>query len=297
MIESTKGFIAEGYARRLVPDVQLGGAHRVFFIVAGALCGLPAYILAAQVVNGMGLRRGVYAFIAGGLLSGFLGALSAYCGARTRMNLAMLADEAFGFVGGRIVKMVIALSLVGWVGVILSVLGATAGAAIHSIYGVTFDTAWIAIAAAVVVTVIALRGVKGLERVGMVIAPLLLALIAWTFYKGCPPVAQTSIPATLGFGAAVSAVVGEYVVGIVIQPDYGRFVRRPVGAGVAAGLALGVAFPCILTLAAIPTFRCGAADLIGVMVMVGIGLPALALLMLGAWNRCLRLPVFRKSSA
>jgi cytosine permease len=77
--------------------------------------------------------------------------------------------------------------------------------------------------------------------------------------------------------------VGEYVVGIVIQPDYGRFVRRPVGAGIAAGLALGVAFPCILTLAAIPTFRCGAADLIGVMVMVGIGLPALVLLMLGAW--------------
>ena len=283
MSESTKGFIAEGYARRLVPDVQLGGAHRVFFIVAGALCGLPAYILAAQVVNGMGLRRGIYAFIAGGLLSGFLGALSAYCGARTRMNLAMLADEAFGLIGGRIVKMVIALSLIGWVGVILSVLGATAGAAIHSIYDVAVDTTWIAIAAAVVVTVIALRGVKGLEHVGMVIAPLLLALIAWTFYKGCPPVARTSIPATLGFGAAVSAVVGEYVVGIVIQPDYGRFVRRPVGAGVAAGVALGVAFPCILTLAAIPTFRCGAADLIGVMVMVGIGLPALALLMLGAW--------------
>jgi cytosine permease len=283
MSEPTTGFIAEGYARRLVPDVQLGGAHRVFFIVAGALCGLPAYILAAQVVNGMGLRRGVSAFIMGGMLSGFLGALSAYCGARTRMNLAMLADEAFGLIGGRIVKMVIALSLVGWVGVILSVLGATAGAAIHSIYGVTFNTAWIAVVAAVVVTVIALRGVKGLEHVGMVIAPLLLALIAWTFYKGCPSAAPASVPATLGFGAAVSAVVGEYVVGIVIQPDYGRFVRRPGGAGMAAGVALGVAFPCILTLAAIPTSRCGAADLIGVMVMVGIGLPALALLVLGAW--------------
>jgi cytosine permease len=195
----------------------------------------------------------------------------------------MLADEAFGLIGGRIVKVVIALSLVGWVGVILSVLGATAGAAIHSIYGVTFDSAWIAVTAALAVTVIALRGVKGLEHVGMVIAPLLLALIAWTFYKGCTPVEHTAVPASLGFGAAVSAVVGEYVVGIVIQPDYGRFVRRPVGAGVAAGLALGVAFPCILTLAAVPTFRCGAADLIGVMVMAGIGLPALVLLVLGAW--------------
>src|ERR1700748_1933859 len=121
-MSESSGFIAEGHARRLLPDVHLGGGHRVFFIVAGALCGLPAYILAAQVVNGMGLRRGIYAFIAGGLLSGFLGGLSAYCGARTRMNLAMLADEAFGLIGGRIVKMVIALSLVGWVGVILRVL-------------------------------------------------------------------------------------------------------------------------------------------------------------------------------
>lgn len=278
-----KGFIAEGYARRRVPDEQLGGAHRVFFIVAGSLCGLPGFVLAAQVVNGMGLRRAIAAFIAGGLLSGLLGALSAYSGARTRMNLALLADEAFGLMGGRIVKTVIALSLIGWVGVILSVLGATAGAAIHTIYGVTFDTAWIAVIAALVVTLITLRGVTGLEQVGMLIAPLLLALMAWTFYKGCGAAAATSVSGTLGFGAAVSAVVGEYVVGIVIQPDYGRFVRRPAGAAAAAGLALGVAFPCILVLAAIPTFNCGAHDLIAVMVSVGIGLPALALLLLGAW--------------
>jgi cytosine permease len=283
MSEST-GFIAEGYARGLVPEAQLGGAHRVFFIVAGSLCGLPGYVLAAQVVNGMGLRRALYAFMAGGLLSGFLGAWSAYSGARTRMNLAMLADEAFGLIGGRIVKMVIALSLVGWVGVILSVLGATAGAAIHSIYAVNFDSAWIGVIAAIAVTVIALRGVTGLEHVGMVIAPLLLALIAWTFYKGCgTAAAPAGVPGNMGFGAAVSAVGGEYVVGIVIQPDYGRFVRRPGGAGVAAGLALGVAFPCILALAAIPTFNCGAPDLIAVMVGVGIGLPALVLLVLGAW--------------
>jgi cytosine permease len=149
---------------------------------------------------------------------------------------------------------------------------------------VTFDSAWIGVIAAVAVTVIALRGVTGLEHVGMLIAPLLLALIAWTFYKGCgTPIAPLRVPGNLGFGAAVSAVVGEYVVGIVIQPDYGRFVRRPGGAGVAAGLALGVAFPCILALAAIPTFNCGAPDLIAVMVGVGIGLPALVLLVLGAW--------------
>jgi len=184
---SESGFIAEGYARELVPDAQLSGAHRVFFIVAGALCGLPGFVLAAQVVHGMGLARARYAFIVGGLISGVLGALSAYSGAKTRMNLAMLADEAFGTQGGRVVKSVIALSLIGWVGVILSVLGATAGAAIHSLYGINVDSVWIAIATAVAVAGITLHGVRGLEQVGMVIAPLLLVLLAYTFYRGCPP--------------------------------------------------------------------------------------------------------------
>jgi len=109
MSDSTT-FIAEGYARQVVPDAQLGGGHRVFFIVAGALCGLPGFVLSAQVVHGMGMARARYAFVAGGLISGTLGALSAYSGARTRMNLAMLADEAFGKLGGRVVKTMIALS-------------------------------------------------------------------------------------------------------------------------------------------------------------------------------------------
>jgi cytosine permease len=280
-------FIAEGYARQRVPDDQLGSGRRVFFIVAGALCGLPVYVLSSQVVNGLGYKKARYAFLLGGILAGTLGAVSAYIGAKTRMNLGMLADEAFGTTGGRIVKTVIALSLIGWVGVILSVLGATAGSAVNSLYGLNLNSQWIAVVAGLAVAVITLRGVQGLEYIGLLIAPLLCALLAWTFYKGCPGNLSPGLASpggTLGFGAAVSAVVGEYVVGIVIQPDYGRFVRRPLGAGMATGLALGVAFPAILILSAIPTFKCSASDLISVMVTVGIGLPALVLLVLGAWT-------------
>jgi len=201
----------------------------------------------------------------------------------------MLADEAFGAAGGRVVKTVIALSLIGWVGVILSVLGSTAGGVIHGVWGINIESQWIAIAAAVAVAAITLRGVSGLEYIGMVIGPLLCGLLAWTLHEGCPSAlaVHQAVPnpgEPLGFGAAVSAVVGEYVVGIVIQPDYGRFVRRPVHAGIASGLALGAAFPAILVLSAMPPFRCSAPDLIAVMVAMGIGLPALALVVLGAWT-------------
>jgi cytosine permease len=278
-------FVVEGYARQRIPDAQLGGAQRVFFIVVGALCGLPVYVLAAQIIHGIDAHRAHLAFLIGGVVSGSLGALSAFVGARTRMNVAMLADVAFGRLGGRLVKTVIALSLIGWVGVILSVLGATATPAIESLYGWRVAPEWIAIGAALAVTAISLRGVRGLEHVGMVIAPLLLVLLAYTLFHGCAAGGATHpfVVEPLSLGAAVSAVVGEYVVGIVIQPDYGRFVRLPVRAGIASGLALGVIFPGILTLSAIPSTRCGSSDLIHAMVMIGVGLPALALLILGAW--------------
>lgn len=123
-------FFAEGYAREVVPDCELGGGHRVFFIVAGSLCGLPVFVLAAQVSTALGLTSSRTAFILGGAISGALGALSAYAGATTRMNLAMLAERAFGRWGGELVKLVIALCLVGWFGVILSVLGSTASTAL-----------------------------------------------------------------------------------------------------------------------------------------------------------------------
>jgi len=76
----------------------------------------------------------------------------------------------------------------------------------------------------------------------MVIAPLLLALIAWTFYKGCAP-HRTLFPSTPTAWASeppYRRVVGEYVcrnrhpTGTTVG-----FVRRPVNAALAAGLALG----------------------------------------------------------
>jgi cytosine permease len=85
------------------------------------------------------------------------------------------------------------------------------------------------------------------------------------------------------FGAGVSAVVGSYIVGIIIQPDYGRFVRSPARAAFAAFAALGIAFPLILCLSAMPSVALGKSNLIAALIALGVGLPALALLLMAAW--------------
>jgi cytosine permease len=277
-------FIAEGYARETIPEAQLGGAYKLFFIVTGTLCGLPAYALSAQLANALGFEQARHAFLLGGLVSGALAALMAYVGAGTRMNVALLADYAFGTVGGRVVKSVLAFSLLMWATVILSVLGTTLGDAIQRLYGIHIAAPWIEAVAAIAIGTVTLRGVRGLESVGMIIAPVLAMLLAFTLYHGCGPNPGGLPPpaATIGLGAAISEVVGGNVVGILIQPDYARFVRRPLRAGIASALSLGVAYPAVLIFTALPAARCGAPNLIAVMVTAGIGVPALALLALGA---------------
>jgi len=61
--------------------------------------------------------------------------------------------------------------------------------------------------------------------VGKLIAPTLAILLVWTLYHGCRgasgELSQSIVP-TMGIGGAISAVVGGFIVGILIQPDYAR---------------------------------------------------------------------------
>ena len=220
------------------------------------------------------------------IISGVLGGLSAYAGARTRMSLPLLAQRTFGHWGAQVVKLAIALSLIGWFGVIVSVLGATAGTTMQRIFGIAVPSAAISIPLSALITYVVLKGVTGLERLGQVIVPLTAVLLAIAVFMTAGKLDTAALghgSGALGFGAAVSAVVGSYIVGITIQPDYGRFVRRPLGAGMACFLALGVAYPLVLFMSAIPSTALGQPDLVAALVALGIGLPALGLLLMGAW--------------
>lgn len=280
-----EGFIARGFARERIPAEKLGGATKVFFIVAGTLCGLPAYVLSARITHAIGFGDARRAFWTAGVICCVLAAIISYVGAKTRMNLAMMSDHAFGTIGGRIVKTALAVCLIGWAAVILSVLGVTLAAAMRQSLHVTVPEVLIEVIAAIAMALVTLRGVGGLESVGMLIAPTLVALLIWTIFRGCPSGAVAPIVGKTwshGIEGAVSAVVGGDIVGILIQPDYARFVRRPSRAALASGLALGVAYPLVLIFTALPVARCGGSNLITVMAAVGIVGPALILLALGA---------------
>jgi len=278
---------AEGFAHSPVPLEATGSASKIFFIVVGTLCGLPAFVLASNIATSFGIRAGARVFFVGGALSAALGALSAYTGARTRMSLALLAEATFGKRGANIVQLAIAVSAIGWFAVIISVLGAVTSDSIFAVYEVRVPTPAIALPLCVLVALIASRGVNSLQKLGALLVPLtfvlLIASVVLTLHSSgaAEPVRPAGPP--LAFSSAISAVVGSYIVGIIIQPDYARFVRQPGRAVIAEIAALGAAYPTILLLAALPAIALGKPDLITALIALGLGIPALVLLLLGAW--------------
>ena len=97
---------------------------------------------------------------------------------------------------------------------------------------------------------------------------------------------ESVIPASGAFTlkTAISAVVGTYIAGVIIQPDYSRFAASVRSSSWAVFLALGVAYPLILFLAAVPSLSTGNSDLLQVMSILGLAVPAFLLLTLGAWS-------------
>ncbi len=275
-----------GYVRTRVPDSARGTGWRTFFIVAGSLSGLPVFILGAQVSGALGFHDAIGAVALSAAIMALLGAAGAYVGSRTRMGLAMLSDITFGTLGARFVKLLISVALLGWFGVIVSVLGATASSAVAGMTGLVLPPPVISIPLGLLVAFVAMRGANGLEHIGMVLVPLTiltLLLSVWLSASRLTGIFTRPPGGTLDFGGCVSAIVGSYIVGIVIQPDYGRFVRRPWMAALGSGAALGGIFPVVLLMSSVSSLAFGKPNLLEAMTALGFGLPALVVLLLGAW--------------
>lgn len=125
----------DDFSREQVPgDKTYSGIH-IGMIIVGGVIGIPGFLQAARVGGSLGLERAALAFLAGGFILGSLGALTSYAGTRTRYSTYMLTGFAFGRTGGKIVNFIIALTLIGWYGVIINVFAAAADLVVQSRYG------------------------------------------------------------------------------------------------------------------------------------------------------------------
>lgn len=274
------------YSQQRVPDSQTVSSGHIALVIIGGTIAIPAFLMAAQVGSSLGFVGAMMAFICGAFILGSMNACTSWVGSVTRLSASKLTENAFGIQGSKFINGMIAVTLAGWYGVICKMFG-EAATTVLTILGVNLPVEVYWLVGSVLMLWVSLKGFKGIDKLALWLVPVMIVFILYAAY-----VALSSHDAHLlwqvkkeiSFTTAVSAVVGAYIVGVVIQPDYSRFAKKPKSASIAAGMALLVVFPIVLILTSIPAIISQQSDLIQVMVSVGIGGPAFFLLLLSSWS-------------
>lgn len=276
------------FAREPVPGHIGISGWRIGLIKIGVLIALPAFIMGAELGFKLGFERALIAFFAGAAILFALSAGTATVGARTRLSTSMLIQFVFGRIGAKAVSVVIAATLTGWFGVTAELFGESLEAVSDDVIGFNPGAAVYIIMGGILMVLTTIFGIKGLQRVADLVVPLLLigmVIVAYMAYAQAAPGAFSTLPTDpVSIGVGISAVVGSMAAGVTIFPDVSRFAHTPGHGRLGAFLTLGVGIPLVLGLVAVPSVATGEGNLINIMLMLGLGVPALLLLVFAAWT-------------
>lgn len=275
------------YARSAVPADQTVSGWRIALIKVGIIIALPGFITGAQIGFALGLGRGAIAILIGGLMLMILAMLTGTVAAKCRLTTSLITQFAFGTVGGRIVNAVLSLTLLGWFGVTAQIFGESVDHIVRTLFDIHLIPQIYVVIGGLLMVITTMYGFSALQRLSDITVPLLLIVLGVTAYLGAKALSFESLFETpenaIGLGFGISTIAGALATSVTIFPDLCRFARTPAQSRLAAGITFGFGLPAVLLLAAIPSVATHERDLVVIMTSLGLGVPALVLLVFKAW--------------
>jgi len=277
---------ANDFAREAVPEQKSSSGLHLALILIGGTIGFSIFIVASQIGGALGYSDGAMAFGIGGMVLGLMGAATSYVGARSRLSTYLLTEFSFGRDGAKFVNVAIALSLIGWYSVISNEIGLALQQFIESSFGLVVPIYVTVIATSLLMIYVTARGFTGIDRLALILVPAMLAFILYAAFQSysLERVGEIELSGAFSFQTAVSAVIGSYIAGVIIQPDYSRFAASTRGAIWSVFIALAVVFPVVMMLSAMPAMATGNSNLMVVMGVLGLAIPAFILLFIAGWS-------------
>ena len=277
---------ADDFARGAVSgNAAVTGLHLGLIIVGGTI-GFAVFVISSQIGGALGYAKAGLAFAVGSSILGLMGAVTSYVGAKSRLSTYLLTEFAFGPTGAKVANLVVALSLVGWFGVICNTLGLATQEMLRESWNIDVPPRAVMTAAGALMISVTAAGFTGIDRLALFLTPFMVLLIGYAAFLALRTDGGEPLPVeqAFTFETAVSAVVGTYIVGVIIQPDYSRFAVNVRHAVWSVFIALALCFSLVQFTSAVPSMATGEPSIVLVMSGLGIILPAFFLLFLGAWS-------------
>ncbi|MGM9540726.1 cytosine permease [Anaerovibrio sp.] len=224
------------------------------------------------------------ALLIGDLILGIYTALLAYMGGRTGLSTHLLARYAFGEKGSYLVSGILGLTQVGWFGVSVVMLALP----ISKIFGIDITPVILVSGAMMVAT--AYFGVKSLTILSIVAVPSIAVLgcyssaISLNAIGGLGELMDSTAVSTMSLTMALSLVVGSFISGGTLTPDFARFSRTPRIAVASTVAAFFIGNILMFAFGAIGGLATGMADISDVMIAQGLVLSGIVILGLNIWT-------------
>jgi len=184
----------------------------------------------------------VLASFLGNLVNFIIGAFVGYIGYKTACNSGLLYRYVYGNAGAYIPVVFISILLIGWQGIVVGAFGATWATALHPelpaseiFSSTTFYIA--AVFAGILYTATTYFGVKGLEKVSIPSVSVLVFVGLYAIYLNIQQAggfstfqalsAELAAKNPLTMVQAINLVIGSWIVGAVVMPEYTRFAKKP----------------------------------------------------------------------
>ncbi|MEJ1091484.1 cytosine permease [Microbacterium istanbulense] len=276
------------YEHGVVPQDQRRSWLSIAFVWIAIGIDLSGAFLGVALAAGMDFGPALAATGLGSLLLGLLAMACAYVGASTGLSTAMISRAVFGRIGGAVLALAITISMVGWFAVQAGFFGQNAQIAFTEFTGVEVPVQIFTGIGGVLMAVTAFWGYRSINRLSSLAVPLLLVLlivgVVVAFSTRGSAGLATPVETTIGFGAAVSLVMGIFILGVVMAPDMARWARTPKQAMAAGFVGFFFGNSIILVVAIVLARIMNETELMTIFFALGLGGVAVIVLILAQWT-------------
>lgn len=277
------------YSRSRVPDHATIGGFRIAIVVFGIGVTLPIFYIGSEISLSLGLRQAVYAMFGGCAIVGLMMVVTSIIGARTRLSTYMIIQFSFGRGLVRfLVNPLLAMTYIGYFAATGDIFGGAIRHALLEFYGIAPPKALCALIGCVAMSLTAMYGFRLIERFSRLAVPILAAFMCYVVYLVLQRFDLQVLWEAQGIdemsvGLAISTVVGANILMAVSGPDLTRYARTGwEGVKSVSGLAAG--YPVIMLASGIPALAFGETDIMKIMVVLSVALPAMFILVFSTWT-------------
>ncbi len=277
------------YAVTSVSTDQKKSTLDVSVVSAGFCICMSGLFTGAAIAAGLGLQDAIIATIFGNIILAGYGGLLGSAGAKEGVATAVLARHSFGRQGSMIVGAVLALTMLGWFSVQVGFFGLT----INTMFptgGLLTSVRFAALWGGILMILTAYFGYKGLSILSKIAIPAIvitavIGIFAAVNQAGGWELLGAIKPAqSMTLGTGIVLAVGSFAGGASAQADITRYAKSPKAAWIATIFGFIVANSFVIIAGLITTLATGSGDLPSSMLALGLGFPALIVLLAGQWT-------------